>query len=177
MKKTVLIGLAGISLLISACSEPETKATDVVEVPPAVETEQAVDDNADVLNAEKAVQAFVDKGLSVGQVIVYDEKTDPNNLLNRPNQYTQKVAFADTSIDQPDPEFLMDEDSPINGGTIEVYPTEDGAIKRKEYVEQVTENMPMLQQYIYVNGSAVLRLEHDVLPSDAEKYNQIFQNQ
>lgn len=177
MKKTVLIGLAGISLLMSACSEPETQATEVVEAPPAVETEPAVADSGDVVSAEKAVQAFKDNGLPVGQVIVYDEKTDPNNLLNRPNQYTQKVAFADTSIDQPDPEFLMDDASPINGGTIEVYPTVDGAIKRKEYVEQVTESMPMLQQYIYVNDTAVLRLEHDVLPSDAEKYNEIFQKQ
>ena len=40
MKKTVLIGLAGISLLMSACSEPETQAAEVVETSPMVETEQ-----------------------------------------------------------------------------------------------------------------------------------------
>lgn len=176
MKK---LGLLAIMLVLTGCgSEPENIAeTNFTEAINTTEKEEsvAVSDNV-IIDAEKAIEAFKDNGLSVGQVIFYDEKTDPNKLLNRPNQYTQKVAFEDTSIEQPNSEFLTDGDTPINGGTIEVYPTNEGAIKRKEYIEQVTEGMPMLQQYIYINKTAVLRLEHDILPSDAERYNVVFQS-
>ena len=32
------------------------------------------------------------------EIITYTEKTDPNNLLGRPNQYTSKANFSDIRI-------------------------------------------------------------------------------
>lgn len=53
--------------------------------------------------AEEISAALKAKGLLIGTVVVYTAETDTNKLLGRPNQYTSKVNFADTSLDQPDP--------------------------------------------------------------------------
>ena len=39
---------------------------------------------------------------TVGAMIDFDAKNDPNNQLGRPNQYLQKASWADTRIDPHD---------------------------------------------------------------------------
>ncbi|MDO4251107.1 MAG: hypothetical protein Q4C68_06325 [Moraxella sp.] len=172
MKYIVIIG---VLLTLIGCNNQSNKpAQSTIDAP--AQTSNA-DQNTQtevkkdiIINAETMVQNFKDAGLPIGQVIVYDEKTDPNKLLNRPNQYTQKVNFEDTSIEQP----LDKSEEPFVGGTIEVFLTSEQAQGRKSYVENVTKDLPMVQQYIYVKNTAVLRLDKNILPSDAKKYEEIF---
>ena len=172
------IGLTLCAAVMFGCSDtdvaaqPETDNSVVSDSKTQVKT--ADSEPSEQMNSLQAVDAFKSSGLPIGEVLSFDEATDPNKLLGRPNQYTQKVSFEDTTIEQPNPEFLTEGDQTFNGGTIEVFSTEEEALGRKAYVESMTSGMPMIQQYIYVNHTAVLRLEKDILPSVAKKYEAVF---
>lgn len=119
-------------------------------------------------SAEELVTELKTSGLPIDNIIVYDEKTDVNELLGRPNQYVSKVNFADTTAEQPD-----DKENPV-GGTIETFSNFADLKSRKEYVEEITKSSPLFAQYIYVNGNYLLRIDHDVTPENAKKYEEAF---
>lgn len=65
------------------------------------------------------------------------EDNDPNGNLNKPGGYTSTVYFASSQIKEKD-KFWLDgtiiENATDGGGSIEVYATEDDAIKRRNYL-------------------------------------------
>ena len=95
MKKTVCALLAAIMTLglFAGCGEVDEKQ----------------------FNAYDLAIALQVSGLEMKNIIVYTEETDTNHLLGRPNQYTSKVNFADTRLEQPE-----DKTDPA-GGIIEVF--------------------------------------------------------
>jgi hypothetical protein len=99
---------------------------------------------------------------------------DPNHLLGRPNQYTSKIAFADSQI--PSSDTQIGNSSPFKtgdvqlGGSIEVFPNPDDAAARTKYVEAVTKSVQMFAEYDYQHGDVVLRLSHFLTPDQATKY-------
>lgn len=117
--------------------------------------------------ASELTEALKNAGLPIDNIIVYDEKSDVNELLGRPNQYISKVNFADTTVEQTDKE------NPI-GGTIETFNNAADLKSRKDYIEKVTKDSPLLEQYIYVNGNYLLRVDSGVTPEDAKKYESEF---
>lgn len=126
--------------------------------------------NGDVQNidipqdAKSIVDSLVDAAYPIDNIIVYTEETDTNNLLGRPGGYLSKVSFADTRCEQ------YDSDSPV-GGTVEVFDKKADCDKRKEYIEEIAESMPMFQQYIYQYDNALVRFDTELTPSQAEEYN------
>lgn len=116
-----------------------------------------------ILTAEEVLAELKDAGLPISNIVVYDEKTDPNKTLGRPGSYASKANFSDPAHED------SDIDNPDN--TIEVFVSEEDAKTRAEYVKSVTEGT-FMAQYIYQVGVYVLRLDYDVLPSDAEKYEE-----
>lgn len=118
--------------------------------------------------AEQLTAELKSAGLPIDNVIVYDEKTDVNELLGRPNQYISKVNFADTTVEQPE-----DKEDPV-GGTIETFSNAADLKSRKEYCESVSKDMPLFAQYYYVNGNYLLRVDHDITPENAKKYEEAF---
>lgn len=129
------------------------------------------------LTAEEIANKLKEKISSVGKIVVYTEETDLNKLLGRPNQYTSKATFEDTRLEQvnADNEFLSEEErNEPTGGTIEVFSNKDDMESRKEYTESLSASMPMLNQYIYAEGNALLRLDNDLTPTQAQEYEQAF---
>lgn len=120
------------------------------------------------LTANDIVSQMKDNGANIGKIIVYDEETDVNNLLGRPNQYTSKVNFEDTTCEQYD----VDND-PI-GGTVEVFNTPEDAKSRYDYCSAFTQSSPMFAQYMYLYDTFLLRIDNAVTPSNAEKYEKAF---
>jgi len=118
------------------------------------------------LTAEQIVQKFVDASLPVSNIVVFDESTDPNSLLGRPNQYTSKANFSDPAHEESDPA--------VPDNTVEVFSNSKDAQNRAAYVKEVSSAMSYLAQYIYCIDRYVLRLHHDILPSDAAKYEAAF---
>lgn len=118
---------------------------------------------AKILTAEQVIVKLQEAGLPISNVVVYNEKSDPNGKLGRPDEYTSKANFSDPAHED------IDKTSPDN--TIEVFTTEADAKLRAEYVKSVTKGT-MISQYIYQIGVYVLRIDYDVLPADAQKYEQ-----
>ena len=119
------------------------------------------------MTAEQIVTKMHDAGLPIDNIIVYDENTDLNKLLGRPNQYTSKINFADTRLDQTDPE------NP-NGGTIEVFENASDLDKRKKHNEMVMEQYPVFTEYLFVHDNYIIRLSYDLTKDQAEEYKKIF---
>lgn len=119
--------------------------------------------------AAQIVAAFVKEGLPLSNITVYTEETDINEKLGRPGEYIGKVNWADTRY--PD---TMQDDPEL--GTIEVFKTEEDLNDRKSYLEDIFEKMPMMEQYMYVSGLALMRLDFALTPSEAEEYDKVFQS-
>jgi len=102
--------------------------------------------------------------------VIYDAQTDPNSQLGRPGQYTSKGAFTDSRIDV---NKVIDKKkgSVELGGSVEVYPTADGARRRAEYIQNILKGAPMLgAEYDYLAGGVLLRLSGRLTPTQASAY-------
>lgn len=124
--------------------------------------------NIQEMTAEEIVAYFQACELSINKVISYDEETDTNGLLGRPNEYTSKVNFSDSRVEQYD-----EEENPV-GGSIEVFNNSEDAKKRYDYVEAVTSSSSLFGQYLYLYENVFLRIDYDLTPSQAKEYEQVF---
>lgn len=100
--------------------------------------------------------------LPIGNVAVYDEKTDPNKQLGRPGSYTSKVSWADTRYEQSGDGLL--------GGTVEVFANADDMKRRQAYIAEIARSAAVFNQYIYTSGLALVRIPHEVTPTHAKEY-------
>ncbi len=122
------------------------------------------------ITAENIVKYFTENSApNIGEYIVYDETTDPNELLGRPGQYTSKCDFAITTIE------TGDESNPFCA-TVEVFENENDAKSRYDYISGIYESMPMLQEYMYMNANVILRMDFDVLPSEEKIYEELVES-
>ena len=119
------------------------------------------------MTAEQIATKMQEAGLPIDNVIVYNENTDRNKLLGRPNQYTSKINFADSRLEQTDPE------NP-NGGPIEVFNNSSDLGKRKKHNEMVMEQYPVFTEYLFVRDNYIIRLSYDLTKDQAEEYKKIF---
>ena len=186
MKKGFLLGLGVLALV--GCGDPEPQVIDVDEVAAnaglasddyevrengAIEIKSKVSSN---LTADSVISAFKDAGIPIGEVVIQTAETDPNNKLGRPGEYISSAQFEDSRLKQlePIPELELDEpDLPV-GGVIEVFNNAKDLDARKQYIEQVYEMMPAAKQYIYVNDTALLRLDYELTPDQAKEYETVF---
>lgn len=185
MKKGFLLGLGALTLV--GCSEPEPQVIDVDEVAANAglaseeyETHEngaiEVKTNRLELTAENIISEFKGASIPIGNVVVQTAETDPNSKLGRPGEYISSAQFEDSRLKQlePIPELELDEpDLPV-GGVIEVFNNAKDLDARKQYIEQVYEMMPAAKQYIYVNDTALLRLDYELTPDQAKEYETVF---
>lgn len=115
------------------------------------------------MTASEIVLALQDAGLPIDNIIEYTAETDPNESLGRPGSYTQKVNFADTRLDQYD-------SSDPQGGTVEVFENKEDATNRREYVEEISETMPVIGYYCYQVDNVLLRVQYNLTPTEAAEY-------
>ena len=95
------------------------------------------------------------------------EDNDPNDLLGRPNGYTQRASADLPGGDKAGEKFTVD-----RGLVIEVWPTAADADRRAEYIQTALKGAPILgTEYHYrAGGGAVLvRVSGKVKPSLAKK--------
>lgn len=143
--------------------------------------EKSQNQSTNTLTAEQVILILKENNINVGRYVVYNEETDLNNLLGRPNQYTSKATFEDTRLEQSnkdlDPEYFSEAEinEPI-GGTVEVFSNKEDMQKRKDYVASVTSSMSALVEYSYSNDYILLRLNKDLTPSQAKEYEDIFKS-
>lgn len=121
-------------------------------------------------SADEVLQGLKDNDMPIGESVAYTAKNDPNDLLGRPNQYTSKVTFEDTRL-KPDP--MANKFDVQNGGSIEVFENKDDAIRRKEYVGDIGKSFSPFSEYIYREGTVLLRLSHRLTPKQAAEYEDV----
>lgn len=151
--------------------------------------------NTSQLTAEDITNKLKEKCSNIGEIVVYTEETDPNELLGRPNGYTSKIVFADTRITQPEKmtledlkndttgteaekqKFLTSHNEPY-GGTIEIFSNETDMQKRKDYLSSMMSSgntfLNSSYAYIYSNACILLRIHRSLTPTQAEEYENAF---
>jgi hypothetical protein len=157
-------------MLAGGCAKETQMAPEESKTIPAetaTEPEAEPESTSGPLTSDEIVAAFKAAGLAIGKVEIYDAENDPNELLDRPGQYTAKFNFADTRLEQ------LGED--VTGGSIESFENEKDMQNRIDYVKSITESTPMFAEYQYTNGLMFLRLDKGLTPDQASEYDEVFQ--
>ncbi len=148
MKKILLLLLSlTLAFSLTACGEPEKE----VEI------------SSDALLSALSNVSTMDK------TIIYDEDTDPNENLGRPEQYIGKASFSDSRCEQ----ILEDN---LEGGTFEYFETKEDCNARHEYLlafDDPSMGAFGLKQYIYKYSTVILRLTHELTIDEAEEYRNV----
>lgn len=143
--------------ITEAPTEPETEP--ITETPTEPETEE----EAQLVTAAEVFAYLKENTPNIGASVEYDEETDVNNLLGRPNQYTSKINFEITTVEQ-----IEGEDP--KGGSIEVFANAEDAEARYAYIQEICKSLPFLAEYEYLNDYVLLRIDYAVTPSDEKQY-------
>ena len=169
----IVVLLIAVGILIVSLNKKDTTETKETSNTEKVEVKKKE------LTAENIIKEMKKKNENIGKILVFNEETDFNSLLGRPGQYTSKATFEDIRIEQTnknlDPEFFseLEREEPI-GGTIEVFNNEKDMKKRKDYIDALTSSMSMIAEYSYGKDKFLLRLDNEIMPSQAEEYEKIF---
>ncbi len=123
-------------------------------------------------DATEVVQRLENEGLPIGGVETYNAENDPNELLGRPGQYTSKANFKDTRLES---EPFSEGFNIRNGGSVEVFETEEEAKRREEYLRTISEATSMFAEYSYRDDRVLLRLSRRLTPEKAEEYETALQ--
>lgn len=183
MKKIATItATIAIALTFTACgssggespvSEDKTHAEAQSDAPEAepVKTETSADSPGEVSpDSAAAIADLLAASLADAEIVQITEDNDPNELLGRPNGYTDAAIIKLPGYDCADLGASC-------GITIEIWATEEDATSRSEYIQGVLKEMPMLgSEYNYINKNALLRISGEMKPSQAEELASIFNN-
>jgi hypothetical protein len=157
---------AGIALLVDHGSAGTTTKTITVSESGATGSQETSITTPTGRTSKELVEELRCQGIPVGQVETYNEQTDPNHLLGRPNGYASKTNWTDTRIPDQTGDFEVDD-----GGSIEVYPNKADAKDRFDYVRGWAKSSPAWAgEYTYLLGSVVLRVSTTLVPSQASGY-------
>jgi hypothetical protein len=113
--------------------------------------------------AQQVVGKLKQAGLPIGRYRIYTASTDPNKLLGRPGQYTSKVNFNDTRLGFK-ADYAVD-----GGGSVEVFANVQDAQRRYKFMVALAKS-PLFAEYDYLQGVILLRLSHDLTPTQARQY-------
>ena len=130
----------------------------------------------DDMNASQIAETLKASGLPVGDIQAFDETSDPNGLLGRPNEYTSKAHFLDTRVhDEYGRDWVNGHINTDYGGTIEVFENTADAQKRANYLQSLYDNgLSFGKMYLYRKGTVVLRVGYELTPSQASEYEAAF---
>lgn len=122
-------------------------------------------------DAKSIVEALAAAGMPIGKIEAYTAENDPNKLLGRPGQYISKANFVDKRINEP----MSDTVDVLNGGSVEVFANEQDAKNRFDYVSNIAKAGGMFSEYDFRDGNVLLRLSHDLTPSQEKAYEAAIQ--
>jgi hypothetical protein len=105
---------------------------------------------------------------SVRKVVTLTDDNDPNDLIGRPNGYTDAAVIYDSEVQCT--EMCVD-----CGATIEIWPSDIDATARKDYIQTTLKaNQALGTEYDTLHGSVLLRVTGQVKPSRAKAYATAF---
>lgn len=106
----------------------------------------------------------------ITDALIYDETSDPNDLLGRPNGYTAAASLTDSRASDPAGTGGID-----LGAVLEVWPTPADAQARADYIAALQKGNTLLgSEYHHVRGNVLLRVSGQLPPSVNEVYAAAF---
>lgn len=123
----------------------------------------------DAPTAREVVEHLEAEGLPIGEVKVYNARTDPNDLLGRPNGYAAKASWDNPEIKRRGDARGFNVET---GGSVEVFDSDGGAADRAEYLETLAEGAPVFSEYTFQDGPVVLRVSTRLTPDQADEYEE-----
>lgn len=124
---------------------------------------------ADSVSADTIITALKAAKIPVASVTMHTAENDGNRLLGRPFQYYSKVNWHDSRL--PKPKDLNDIDAD-DGGSIEIFPNEDGAHRRAHYLSEIWKSFPP-NQYLFTRGPILLRVSTSLTATQAQEYKKV----
>ena len=124
------------------------------------------DSSSSDLDAAQIVAALEDSGIPIGESVVWDETTDPNELLGRPGQYVGKATWTDTRVEpcyDGQPAFDC-------GGDVEVFKNENDRDERFDYLSLFATETGIGGYYMWKADNTVVRVGYELPPSSAATY-------
>ncbi len=124
-------------------------------------------ESGDPPNAEGVALKLKGQGLPIRSIQTYTEENDPNKLQGRPGQYVGKANFRDRRAEDDGASDL----DVSEGGSVEVFASEDEAEKRTAYVEAIGQSgVGPFAEYDYRRGRVLLRVAGGLTPKQAREY-------
>jgi hypothetical protein len=107
------------------------------------------------LKIDQVVKTFKAVNLPLGQLEFFTAKSDPEQLLGKPQQYAEKAIWRTT-------EKMVH--------TIEAFADEADLQARKTAVEAAAQAGTTPAEYVYVHKNILLRIHHEMLPVTAARF-------
>lgn len=109
------------------------------------------------LKLNEVIKAFKAANLPLGQLEFFTAKSDPKQLLGKPNQYTEKAIWQTT-------EKMVH--------SVEGFADEADVQTRKTAVETAAQSGAQPAEYIYAHKNILLRIHHEMIPETAARFEQ-----
>jgi len=165
LKRYTLLAPLALALLFTACGGGAASSSPTSTPKPVVKHSGQT--------AAQLVAALKAKGLPISDSFTYDENTDQNKLLGRPNQYTGKANFRDSRTQYSTATGA--DISVSDGGSVEVFANTADAGKRFTYIQAISSSGGLFTEYEYYdNGVALLRVSHELTSTQAKAYQDAF---
>lgn len=144
-------------------AEQQTTAAPTAE-PTATATPEPIPTVAAPVDAAAAAEALRDASQDITAVTVYDENTDPNDLIGRPGQYTSAAQITDARA--------AGGDGIDAGAVVEVFATPEDAQARSTYIQEtLTDLGPAFgTEWHHLQGTHLLRVSGNLVPSVNDEY-------
>jgi hypothetical protein len=157
MRRTLILSVCVLLAGVTACSSTSSAS------PAAKVSASAPAADATAIAAQ--VKAAIP---TVTKVVTIDENNDPNHLLGRPAGYVSAAVLYDSGTTCTG----IGSDC---GATVEVWPTAEAAKARHDMLAAIMKASPILaNEYDFLSGSALLRVDGHLKPSVAKAYQAAF---
>ena len=162
MKTCAAVAATLAAITLAACSASSPSGGNAI---PAENGSPAASSSATAVSAPAAslARAMQARGVKITGLVVYDAKTDPNNLMGRQGEYTSKVEWPPKPGDDIKSAF----------DSIEAFGNLADAQARLAYLRAF--RAPFGDGYDYLVGTAILRLSAEHTPAEAAAMKQAFQ--
>jgi hypothetical protein len=174
--RTAAAVLLAAGLALTACSSSDSGSKNPDE-PGVATTRGTLHAAAERLDAAGIMTKLTAAIPTAHKTIEYTAATDKNGKLGRPHQYTSKINFADTRVDQAKANDSSDGDKTdiAYGGAVEVFATAADAKAWVKYLDGIGQAVGGLvtPDYLLRQDRYVLRVSHLLTPDQVGEYKTV----
>lgn len=118
------------------------------------------------MSGKQIINTLIKNGFPICDYNIYTtNKTDPNHLIGKPNQYKCKIDFWDR-------DYL--DDYIDYSGTIEIFKNSADASKRAKYIKSIYNTIPSFAMRMYQYSNILVRVDYSISPKRAKYYKNAF---